>query len=134
MVLVDLTAPDLSGRNDTPRLESGVTEVTAPDAPCRERPSVLAPGQQTRWSSPRTPTASSPAWPVTTWRPRGGPGWSPTTTADLIGWLSPDGSLLLVERNDDGASELSLHDAATGAHLRDLALPAAGCVTDIRLA
>jgi hypothetical protein len=35
-------------------------------------------------------------------------------SADLAGWLSPDGSLLLVERNDDGAFVLSLHDAGTG--------------------
>jgi protease II len=52
---------------------------------------------------------------------------------DLAGWLSPDGSLILVERNDDGASELTLHDGATGAPLRDIPLPAAGCVTAIRL-
>ncbi|MGH3155045.1 MAG: TolB family protein, partial [Streptosporangiaceae bacterium] len=46
--------------------------------------------------------------------------------ADLTGWLSPDGALLLVERNDDGASVLSLHDAATGALERDLVLPDIG--------
>jgi hypothetical protein len=54
-------------------------------------------------------------------------------SADLAGWLSPDGSLLLVERNDDGASVLSLHDASTGEPLREVALPATGCVTDGRL-
>ncbi len=53
--------------------------------------------------------------------------------ADLVGWPAPDGSRLLVERNDDGASVLSVRDPATGAHLRDLTLPAAGCVSDIRL-
>jgi protease II len=52
---------------------------------------------------------------------------------DLAGWVSPDGSLILVERNDDGASVLTLHDGATGAPLRDVPLPAAGCVTAIRL-
>jgi dipeptidyl aminopeptidase/acylaminoacyl peptidase len=52
--------------------------------------------------------------------------------ADLTGWLSPDGARLLVERNDDGASVLSLHDAATGAHQRDLVLPDTGSVTNIR--
>jgi protease II len=52
---------------------------------------------------------------------------------DLAGWVSPDGSLILVERNDDGASVLTLHDGATGAQLRDVPLPAAGCVTAIRL-
>jgi dipeptidyl aminopeptidase/acylaminoacyl peptidase len=53
--------------------------------------------------------------------------------ADVAGWLAPDGSALLAERNDDGASALSLHDPASGARQRDLSLPAAGCVTDIRL-
>ncbi len=36
-------------------------------------------------------------------------------SADLTGWLSPDGERLLVERNDDGASSLAIHDAASGA-------------------
>jgi dipeptidyl aminopeptidase/acylaminoacyl peptidase len=52
---------------------------------------------------------------------------------DLAGWLSPDGAWILVERNDDGASALTLHDAATGAAARDVPLPAGGCVTDIPL-
>jgi protease II len=52
---------------------------------------------------------------------------------DLAGWVSPDGSLILVERNDDGASVLTLHEAATGAAVRAIPLPAAGCVTGIRL-
>jgi dipeptidyl aminopeptidase/acylaminoacyl peptidase len=54
-------------------------------------------------------------------------------SADLAGWLAPDGSLLLVERNDDGASVLSLHDAASGKPLRDVPLPATGCIVDGRL-
>jgi protease II len=53
--------------------------------------------------------------------------------ADLTGWLSPDGSVLLVERNDDGASTLTLHDAATGATLSDLSLPSTGSIVDARL-
>jgi dipeptidyl aminopeptidase/acylaminoacyl peptidase len=53
--------------------------------------------------------------------------------ADLTGWLSPDGRTLLVERNEDGASILTLHDAATGAPLGELGLPASGTVTDGRL-
>jgi dipeptidyl aminopeptidase/acylaminoacyl peptidase len=53
--------------------------------------------------------------------------------ADLTGWLSPDGSVLLVERNDDGASTLALHHSATGAKLGDLPLPLTGCVADARL-
>jgi len=54
-------------------------------------------------------------------------------TLDLTGWVSPDGRWILVERNDDGASGLTLHEAATGAALRDIPLPAAGCVTDVPL-
>jgi dipeptidyl aminopeptidase/acylaminoacyl peptidase len=53
--------------------------------------------------------------------------------ADLAGWPSPDGELLLVERNEDGASALSVHDAASGARLRDLPVPAGGTVNDGRL-
>jgi dipeptidyl aminopeptidase/acylaminoacyl peptidase len=53
--------------------------------------------------------------------------------ADLTGWLAPNGSVLLVERNDDGASTLALHDAATGAKLGELPLPSTGSVTDARL-
>jgi dipeptidyl aminopeptidase/acylaminoacyl peptidase len=34
----------------------------------------------------------------------------------------------VVERNDDGASKLALHDAMTGAHVRELRLPAESCV------
>jgi dipeptidyl aminopeptidase/acylaminoacyl peptidase len=52
--------------------------------------------------------------------------------ADLTGWLSPDGTTFLVEDNADGASALALHDAATGAHVQDVALPAPGSVTDHR--
>jgi dipeptidyl aminopeptidase/acylaminoacyl peptidase len=52
---------------------------------------------------------------------------------DVTGWLSPDGTVILAERNEDGASVLALHDAATGAVIRDLPLPAAGCVTDVPL-
>jgi hypothetical protein len=52
---------------------------------------------------------------------------------DLAGWLSPDGGWILVERNVDGASALTLHDAVTGAAVRDIPLPAGGCVTDVPL-
>jgi dipeptidyl aminopeptidase/acylaminoacyl peptidase len=48
---------------------------------------------------------------------------------DVDGWLSPDGATLLVERNDDGFSRLALHDAVSGAHLRDVALPSDGCLS-----
>ncbi|MGH3406104.1 MAG: S9 family peptidase [Streptosporangiaceae bacterium] len=53
--------------------------------------------------------------------------------ADLAGWPAPDGSLILVERNVNGASQLALHDLASGQHRRDVPLPAAGCIADIRL-
>jgi dipeptidyl aminopeptidase/acylaminoacyl peptidase len=46
---------------------------------------------------------------------------------DLSGWLAPDGRTLLVERNNNGISELSLHDPASGALRRELRRPAAGC-------
>ncbi len=52
--------------------------------------------------------------------------------ADLTGWLSPDGKVILVERNHSGASLLALHDAPTGARLADLPIPAGGSVTDHR--
>jgi acetyl esterase/lipase len=64
------------------------------------------------------PASATLTWPVT------------SDTSELTGWLSPDGTTLLIERNEDGTSALALHDAITGAHLRDLELPAAGSVTD----
>ncbi|MGW1678619.1 alpha/beta fold hydrolase [Saccharopolyspora sp. NPDC002376] len=45
---------------------------------------------------------------------------------DLTGWLSPDGSKLLVQANDDGASRLALHDASSGERLHSVRLPADG--------
>jgi dipeptidyl aminopeptidase/acylaminoacyl peptidase len=53
--------------------------------------------------------------------------------ADLAGHLSPDGTVLLVERNDDGASVLSLREPDTGAHRADVPLPAPGCIADARI-
>jgi acetyl esterase/lipase len=53
--------------------------------------------------------------------------------ADLTGWLSPDGSLILVERNEDGASALALHDASSGDRLREVPLPATGTINDFRI-
>ena len=46
---------------------------------------------------------------------------------DLSGWLSPDGALILIAENDDGASRVTLRDA-NGAVVRPIALPAIGCV------
>jgi dipeptidyl aminopeptidase/acylaminoacyl peptidase len=51
-------------------------------------------------------------------------------SADLAGWLSPDGERLLVERNENGASSLAIYDAASGAYLAHVPLPAAGTVAD----
>jgi dipeptidyl aminopeptidase/acylaminoacyl peptidase len=50
--------------------------------------------------------------------------------ADLTSWLSPDGRMLLVERNVDGASELAVHAAATGAHLADIPVPRSATMND----
>lgn len=47
---------------------------------------------------------------------------------DLTGWLSPDGSKLLVQANDDGAARLWLH-TADGEPLHRLELPADGWCT-----
>lgn len=58
-------------------------------------------------------------------------GWRPLVTddeQDLLCWPSPDGRLLLVEANDDGASRLFLHDSATGARVCDVRLPGDGVV------
>ena len=61
--------------------------------------------------------------------------WRPLVTDeehDLVCWPSPDGRLLLVETNDDGASRLALHSvtagAASGERLRDVPLPGDGVV------
>jgi dipeptidyl aminopeptidase/acylaminoacyl peptidase len=51
-------------------------------------------------------------------------------SADLSGWLSPDGERLLVERNENGASSLAIYDAASGAYLAHVPLPAVGTVAD----
>jgi dipeptidyl aminopeptidase/acylaminoacyl peptidase len=45
---------------------------------------------------------------------------------DVTGWPSPDGRLLLVLTNDDGAARMSLHEAATGRELSKVALPGLG--------
>jgi dipeptidyl aminopeptidase/acylaminoacyl peptidase len=52
--------------------------------------------------------------------------------ADLTGWPSPDGTLLLVERNDDGASRLSLHDAVDGRRIHYVPLPDDGTIVSVR--
>ncbi len=122
VLLADLTAPP----------GSGVTEVTEPDAPAVNYRVAWLPGSDGLILTSNTGREFTGVarYDLATgkWQ------WLVTDdAADLVGWLAPDGSRLLVERNDDGASVVSLHDPATGARERDLALPAAGCVTDIRL-
>ena len=51
---------------------------------------------------------------------------------DVTGWLSPDGSMILAETNDDGGSRLAVHDAA-GALRREIPLPAEGSIGDFAL-
>jgi len=46
---------------------------------------------------------------------------------DLSAWLSPDGSMILVAENDDGACRVSLRGPA-GTAPRVVALPAIGCI------
>jgi protease II len=122
VLLADLTAPP----------GSGVTEVTEPNAPAinyrlswlpRSDGLILTSNAGREFTGIARYDLATRGWE-----------WLVTDeAADLGGWLAPDGSHLLVERNDDGASVLALHDPATGARQRDLALPAGGCVTDIRL-
>jgi dipeptidyl aminopeptidase/acylaminoacyl peptidase len=52
--------------------------------------------------------------------------------ADLTAWPAPDGSVVLIERNDNGVSALALHDAGTGEQLCELPLPARGSITRTR--
>lgn len=47
---------------------------------------------------------------------------------DLTGWLAPNGSTLLVERNDAGASVLTLRDIIADTTIREITLPATGSV------
>jgi dipeptidyl aminopeptidase/acylaminoacyl peptidase len=122
VLLVDLTAP----------AGSGVTAVTEPDAPAMNYRIAWLPGSDGLivTSNADREFSGVARYDLAT------RGWHWLVTddaADLVGWLAPGGSHLLVERNDDGASVLALHDPATGARVRNLVLPAAGCVTDIRL-
>jgi dipeptidyl aminopeptidase/acylaminoacyl peptidase len=122
VLLVDLTAP----------AGSAVTEVTEPDAPAMNYRLNWLPGSDGLILSSNADREFTGVarYDLAT---RGWEWLVSDAGADLIGWLAPGGSHLLVERNDDGASELALHDPATGARLRGLELPASGCVTDIRL-
>ena len=123
VALVDLTVPAGQER---------MTEVTPADAPARNESLAWTPDGSALYFSSNNDREflaiarydlahASVTWLVT------------DDHADVTGWLAPDGSVLLVERNDDGASTLALHDAATGAKLSDLPLPSTGCITDARL-
>lgn len=123
VALVDLTVPAGQER---------MTDITAPDAPGRNIALAWAADSSALYFSSDNDreflavarydvAAGSVSWLVA------------DDHADLTGWLAPDGSVLLVERNDNGASTLALHDAATGAKLGDLPLPSTGSVNDARL-
>jgi dipeptidyl aminopeptidase/acylaminoacyl peptidase len=123
VVLVDLTVPAGQER---------MAEVTPADAPARNESLAWTPDSSALYFTSNNDreflavvrydvTDGALTWVVT------------DDEADVTGWLAPDGSKLLVERNDDGASTLTVHDARTGAKLYDLPLPAAGCVSDARL-
>jgi dipeptidyl aminopeptidase/acylaminoacyl peptidase len=123
VVLVDLAAPAGQER---------MIEVTPADAPARNGSLAWTPDGSALYFASNNDreflaiarhdvTGGTITWLVT------------DDEADLTGWLAPDASVLLVERNDDGASTLAVHDAATGAKLRDLPLPTTGTITDARL-
>jgi dipeptidyl aminopeptidase/acylaminoacyl peptidase len=121
VVLADLTAPP----------GSGVTEVTTPDEPAWNGRVQWAPDSDALVLTSNTGREFTGVarYDLAT------AGWSWLVTddgADLMGWLAPDGGRLLVERNDDGASLLTLHDAAAGARLHDIALPDTGVLTGPR--
>jgi dipeptidyl aminopeptidase/acylaminoacyl peptidase len=123
VVLVDLTGPAGQER---------MTEVTPADAPARNEALAWTPDSSALYftSNNDREFLAVARYDV----PDGTLTWVVTDDgADLTGWLAPDGTMLLVERNDDGASTLTLHDARTGTKLHDLLLPATGCVTDARL-
>lgn len=46
---------------------------------------------------------------------------------DLTGWVSPDGSTLLVRTNDDGAARFALHEASTGRLRHQIPVPEGWC-------
>jgi len=123
VVIVDLTVPAGQER---------MTEVTPADAPARNESLAWTPDA---WGLYFTSNNDREFLGIARYHVEDGSvTWLVTDDdADLTGWLAPDGSVLLVERNDDGASTLALHDAATGVKLSEVALPSAGCIADARL-
>jgi dipeptidyl aminopeptidase/acylaminoacyl peptidase len=120
VVLVDLTAP--AGQEQ-------MAEITPADAPAKNESLAWTPDSAALYFSSNNDreflaiARYDLAGGTVTWV-------LADEEADLTGWLSPDGSTLLVERNDDGASTLALHDAGTGENRGDLPLPSTGCITD----
>ena len=47
---------------------------------------------------------------------------------DVSGWLSPDGKWILAMTNRDGTADLAIHDAISGARVREIRLPGDGWV------
>jgi dipeptidyl aminopeptidase/acylaminoacyl peptidase len=123
VVLVDLTA--------TPGDERPV-EITPADAPAMNIALAWAPGSDALYFSSNygREFIGIARYDLAT----GAVSWLITDdSCDLTGWPAPDGSLVLVERNEDGRSVLALHDAGTGAYRQGLALPAAGTIDGSRL-
>ncbi len=123
VALVDLSVPAGLER---------MTEVTPPDALAMNGTLAWSPDSANLYFSSNNDREF-----VAIARYEAGPGqltWLVTDDgADLTGWLSPDGSVLLVERNVDGASALALHDSVSGERLADLPLPDAGTVVQNHL-
>jgi dipeptidyl aminopeptidase/acylaminoacyl peptidase len=122
VALVDLTAPEGAER---------LIPVTEPDAPAMNHELAWTPDSTALvWSSnsDREFTAVTRYELATGERTLLlGDG-----AADVTGWVSPDGTTILAERNVDGASVLSLHDES-GHLIRDVPLPAPGSIREIRL-
>ncbi|HUZ54023.1 MAG TPA: hypothetical protein VMU94_16045 [Streptosporangiaceae bacterium] len=123
VVLVDLTVP--AGEEDP-------AEVTPADAPAMNNALAWSPESDALFFSSNNDrefvavTRHDLATGQRTWL-------IGDEEADLTGWPAPDGSVILIERNDNGASVLALHDAGTGERLCDLPLPARGSVGRARL-
>jgi dipeptidyl aminopeptidase/acylaminoacyl peptidase len=119
VALVDLTAPE--GQEQ-------LAEVTPADAPAMNYSLRFSPGSDALYFSSNNDREFTGV--VRYDLASGERSWLVAADGlDVDGWLSPDGATLLVERNEDGFSRLALHDAATGAHIRDLPLPADGCLS-----
>ena len=121
IALVDLAVPPGEER---------LTFVTPPDAPALNRAPNWTPGSDALVFTSNGDREFSGvasydvAAKTTTWLVTG-------DAFDLTGWLSPDGTALLVERNDNGASVLTLHDPATGGFRGEVPLPVTGTAVTV---